>query len=281
MKAGKLIFFIGILVLFAKCHANGLIGKTAPALTVRQWVTEQPPKPKELLGRVWVVEFWATWCPPCVKNVDHLKKITDKYHDRGFELIALSQDKSTETVSRFVREKKTNYHVAIDNGTVDWFYVSAYPTVVVINHLGKVTWTGHPWNVEFEKAICKALAAAPPLLLTGVDLGPFKHLKDALWGGKDFAESYHKIKAHIDNPKKTEKSKTAKAIIDTIDKNIAKKIQNAQRLRPTNSSKAYRIFDEIVTKYGGIELVKPAKNAYIEMKKLRRRGKLKASSQTS
>lgn len=264
MKARKLIIIIWVVLLCNACFAGSLVGQSAPEITLREWVTENPPGAKDLAGGVWVVEFWATWCRPCVDQVEHLKKLTDTYGPKGVEFVSLSQDKSTKIVSKFVRDKQINYHVAIDNGTADWFGVSGYPTVFVINHLGKVAWKGYPWDKEFEKEIQKAVKAAPPPLLKGVDLGPFHYLKEHLRGGRKFANSYHKIRAEINNP---QKSATAKKIVDTIDKRIYQQTRKAQGLQQANPSRAYRIYRELVKKYDGIKVVSLAKTAYLEMKK--------------
>ena len=266
MKARKLILIIWVVLLCNACFAGSLVGQSAPEITLREWVTENPPGAKDLAGGVWVAEFWATWCRPCVDQVEHLIKLTDTYGPMGVEFVSLSQDKLTKIVHKFVRDKGINYNVAIDNGTADWFGVLGYPTVFVINHLGKVAWKGYPWDKEFEKEIQKAVKAGPPPLLKGVNLGPFDYLKEPLRGGRKFANSYHKIRAQINNPKK---SATAKKIVDTIDQRINQQTRKAQGLQQTDPSRAYHIYRELVKKYDGIEVVKPAKAAYLEMKKRR------------
>jgi hypothetical protein len=201
-----------------------------------------------------------------VAQVEHLKELTNTYGPRGVEFVSLSQDKSTKTVHDFVRDKGINYHVAIDNGTADWYGVSGYPTIFVINHLGKIAWKGYPWDKQFERQIEKALAAAPPALLKGVHLGPFDDLKESLRGGMKFAKSYHKIRAKINNPQKPAISATAKKIVDTIDKGIDQQTRKARSLQQAYPSRAYDIYLDLVTKYSGIEATKQAEIAYLEMK---------------
>lgn len=165
MAARKLSVAFIIFTLTASIFAADkidVVGKAAPDITIRQWVTPNPPQIKTLKGSVSVIEFWATWCAPCVENIPHLIKLNNKYKSKGLQFIGLSQDKSVDKVKKLIDKKGINYNIAIDNGTADWFGVRGYPTVYIVNHLGKVTWKGYPWDKNFEKEIQKALKAAPP-----------------------------------------------------------------------------------------------------------------------
>ena len=133
-----------------------MIGKNVPEITIRKWVTENPPDIDNPRGRVFVFEFWATWCGPCVEDIPYLIRLNSRYKEKGLVFIALSQDKCPKKLRRFVRSKGINYHVAVDNGTVDRFGVTGYPTVVVADHRGKVVWEGSPRSLEFERAIVRA-----------------------------------------------------------------------------------------------------------------------------
>lgn len=265
MSARKLVVFLSVLLFCCTCSADSLVGKNAPQITIREWITDDPPDISGMLGSVYVVEFWAMWCHPCVQSVPHLIAVNDKYKDDGLKLISLSQDKSASKVAQFVRDKGINYHVAIDSGTTDWFGVTGYPTIVVVNHLGKVVWKGFPWSGGFEKAIAKALAAGPPPLLTGVDLGPFKKFKKALRGGPNFAEAYNTISMVAANDKKTDSSVVAKEIVATIDRRINEKIKLAKSISAADPLAAYDMYARIVSRYDGIEIVIPAKKAYQQL----------------
>lgn len=146
-----------VIAVCALCFANGLIGQSAPEITIKHWVTDNPPDLQNLQGKVYVLDFWATWCGPCVSNIPEFIQLCGKYKSMGVEFIALSQDKSSDKVKKMVDEKGMNYHVAIDNGSADWFKVKCYPTVVVVDRSGKVLWTGLPWDKGFEKAIASAI----------------------------------------------------------------------------------------------------------------------------
>ena len=267
MKARCFRFLLGVVFVCGTCLAENLADKGASAITIREWITENPPCGRDLAGRVYVLEFWATWCPACVESIPHLIALNNKYREGGLEFIALSQDKSVEKVRQFVRDKRINYCVAIDNGTADWFGVKGYPTVVVVNHLGKVVWQGYPWNCEFEKAVAKAIEAAPAPLLSGVDLGPFSHLSSSLFGGSRFAAAYREIESWASRKKECEKSAFAKQLVETIDRKISEQTSEADRLKVSDPVKAYDIYADIVSRYGDIEAVKRARVAYLELKR--------------
>jgi thiol-disulfide isomerase/thioredoxin len=269
MKTGKfrVITIVVVVMLFSNiCMAGGLMGKNASEIIIGQWVTDNPPDIRNLANRVYVLEFWATWCRPCVKRVPEFIELNNKYRNSGLEFISLSQDKSVQKVRDFVQQKGINYHVAIDNGTADWFGVEGYPTVVVVDHRGKITWQGFPWSSEFEKAIQKAISVGPPPLLTGVNLGAFEHHRKNLWGGKGFLKSYRTIESQLNSHSQPENSATARVILQAINEGIEQKIRKADRLKTSDPATAYNIYLELVTKYGGIEAIRPAQKSYLELK---------------
>ena len=164
-KAWKFVVFLEFVLLCGSCWAGDLVGKSAPEIAIREWITSNPPDVKNLQNRVYVIEFWATWCAPCRESVPHLIKLTDKYRENGVLFISLSADKSADTVRKFVRKKGINYNVAIDNGSADGFAITGYPTAFVVNHEGKVVWQGMPQENKFEQAINKAVKDAQPPLV--------------------------------------------------------------------------------------------------------------------
>jgi len=281
MNVHKGFLILVIAVLCSTVFASNLVGKDAPEITIREWITPNPPDVKNLSNRVCVIEFWATWCSPCVAGVPHLIELNKKYQDLGLTFISLSADNSAEKVRKFVESKKINYHVAIDHVSADSYGITGYPTAVVINHLGKVTWFGHPSNNGFEKAIIGALAKGPPPLLTGIDLGPFKNMRIALWGGKDFANAYRQIQSCVNKGSDGGKSALARLIIDTIDTRIAERIKYADSLRKSKPLEAFNIYADILFWYDGIEAVKPAQKSFAVLNQAGRSSKAVLASRAS
>ncbi len=139
-----------------KNRSADLIGTMAPPIRIDEWITPQPP---DLNGRVYVLEFWATWCPPCVQSIPHTIELADKYRDKAVSFIALSVDRSSEPVKKMVKSKGITYYVGMDNGLSEKYSVRSIPSAFIIGRSGQVVWQGHPRQSDFETALVNALNA--------------------------------------------------------------------------------------------------------------------------
>ena len=94
---------------------------------------------RDLQGKVVLVNFWATWCPPCRKEMPDLQSLYDKYKDQGFLVLAIS-DEETAKVSPFIAERKISYPVLLDPGRKvnDTFVVEGIPKSFVYDRNGKL-----------------------------------------------------------------------------------------------------------------------------------------------
>ena len=133
-------------------------GEPAAALAVAHWVKGEPV---DVSSGVHVVEFWATWCPPCRTSIPHLTEIQEKYEDRGVKIVGISNE-DLATVKPFVKKMgdKMAYTVAIDAGGTSKGYMTKYgingiPHAFVVKD-GAVVWHGHPM-AELDGAIDDAL----------------------------------------------------------------------------------------------------------------------------
>lgn len=131
-----------------------MTGQQAPKLQIESWVTPNPPDTNELADKPYMLEFWATWCPPCVENIPHLIELTGKYGDK-VEIIALSVDSNPAPVKKMVEEENINYHVGMDGGLSDKYGVRGIPAAFIISGEGKVVWSGHPVEKGLEKTLKK------------------------------------------------------------------------------------------------------------------------------
>jgi len=118
--------------------------------------------PNGLLGKVVVVDFWATWCGPCVAEVPHMKKVYQQYKDKGVEFVGISLDKSREKLTDFIEQRGLGWvHTfsgkAWEDPTAAAYGVRGIPSIWVIGKDGKVVSDNARANLE--TTIEKALAA--------------------------------------------------------------------------------------------------------------------------
>jgi cytochrome c biogenesis protein CcmG, thiol:disulfide interchange protein DsbE len=119
------------------------LGESLPTLSLN-YLGKQP----ELAGRPLLVEFWATWCPPCRKSIPHLNEIYAKYKTQGLEIVGIT-DEDEATVKKFQKQIPMDYSVAINTpGSIyKQFGIQAIPTAFLVDKEGKIVWTGHPMDL--------------------------------------------------------------------------------------------------------------------------------------
>ncbi|MFM8283271.1 MAG: redoxin domain-containing protein, partial [Planctomycetaceae bacterium] len=114
-------------------------------------------------GKIYVIEFWATWCPPCRDSMPHLSKLQDEFGEKGVTIISVS-DEDLDTVTAFLatdaKEGKTygevtkNYLLTTDpDGSVSRDYMEAagqngIPTAFIVGKTGEIEWIGHPMQMD-------------------------------------------------------------------------------------------------------------------------------------
>ena len=114
-----------------------------------------------LTGRPLLIEFWATWCPPCRASIAHLNDLNKKYHERGLEIVGISGEDKT-VVERFKARTLMNYSVALDKdqALATEFQVETIPHAWLLDKDGRVIWTGHPMELD-EQTIASVLTTRP------------------------------------------------------------------------------------------------------------------------
>lgn len=132
----------------------GDIGDAAPPLDIAEWVKGGAVDLAAGKGnQIYVVEFWATWCPPCRASVPHLTEMQKKYKDKGLTIIGIS-DEPVAVVRPFVDKQadKMEFTVAVDRDRATYarymnsFGVKGIPHAFIIDLQGRVAWHGHPMS---------------------------------------------------------------------------------------------------------------------------------------
>jgi thiol-disulfide isomerase/thioredoxin len=127
-------------------------------ITAAKWYnTPAPLSLAGLRGQVVVLEFWATWCPPCRASIPHLIALHNEYKDKDVVIVGLTdEDDEAANVGAFVREMKMTYAVGTGSTSGRAYGVQGIPTAFVIARDGRIAWRGHPMK-GLDAAIESAL----------------------------------------------------------------------------------------------------------------------------
>lgn len=166
------------------------LGDKAPELEIAEWVKGEPISQFES-GKVYVVEFWATWCGPCIGGMPHVSELQEKYKDDGVRIIGVNIWDEPANVAPFMKERKgrdgsqlpsgdelMQYTVAIEKKDGEtglmakaWMEaagLSGIPSAFIVDKQTRIAWIGHPMQMDeplkevvagtwdIEKAVAKA-----------------------------------------------------------------------------------------------------------------------------
>lgn len=158
-------------VLLTSAPAQKLkVGDAAPPIECAGWVNApdgKRPTPDTFRDRVVMLEFWGTWCGPCVRAMPHVQELHDRYRDRGLLVVAISYE-DVATYEPFL--KKHAYTMAAGSDPskklVKAYGIKSWPTTVLINKEGHVAHVGGPYDIEPAIETALGLESSPSSLLT-------------------------------------------------------------------------------------------------------------------
>jgi thiol-disulfide isomerase/thioredoxin len=109
-------------------------------------LNKQPFDQKTLAGKVVLVDFWATWCGPCVAEIPNVLEQYEKYHDKGFEVVGISLDQDRQALEKFITDQKVPWPILFEESEGDgwqhplatYYGISGIPTVILIGRDGNV-----------------------------------------------------------------------------------------------------------------------------------------------
>ena len=141
------------------------LGDPAAPLQIAEWVKGKPVDLAADKGKkIFVVEFWATWCGPCRASIPHLTEMQKKFKDKDVVFIGVS-DEEVATVKKFVEKMgdKMDYTVVVDKDRkTSEAYMTAYdqhgiPHAFIVDKQGRIVWNGHPMG-DLEKSLAQVIA---------------------------------------------------------------------------------------------------------------------------
>ncbi|MBK3519073.1 TlpA disulfide reductase family protein [Carboxylicivirga marina] len=118
-----------------------------------EWVSYSELKGDE----VTVVDFWASWCKPCMKAMPEIEKLFNNYHHKGLSVISINTD-GPRSISKVVPLSKTlklSYPIIsdINNELMNELNITALPTLLLVDNKGTVRYRHEGWNIGDEKEI--------------------------------------------------------------------------------------------------------------------------------
>ncbi len=125
------------------------VGDPAPPVEVREWVRGKPVQLAKSKGKnILVVEFWATWCPPCRTSIPHLSQLQRRFAKDGVVIIGISNEDAAVVRAFVQKQREMDYRVAVDDGGrthANWLKgIGGIPHAFIVNSKGTITWHGHP-----------------------------------------------------------------------------------------------------------------------------------------
>jgi thiol-disulfide isomerase/thioredoxin len=153
----------------------GLLGRPAPEINLKMWLSGEPASLAELRGRVVMLEFWATWCKPCQEMFPKLTALYSEEAQNGLEIVGITRhymayggtleakNEELQLMRKTIGEQAVNFRVAVaDDETLQATYgANGLPTVVLIDRKGIVQYAG-PGGEDpaFARTLRKCLATS-------------------------------------------------------------------------------------------------------------------------
>ena len=155
------------------------IGDRPPALNFTTYGNEKRIDWASLKGRVVIVEFWATWCPPCIQNIPHINTLVKEFSNEPVTFISVTYE-NMEMVEKFLKTHTINTIIGLDNdfAMFESFKAWGIPMTVIVNKQGIVVSVLHPDHLD-------------KFVINEVLSGKVPQVKPALpWADPEGAENY-------------------------------------------------------------------------------------------
>jgi peroxiredoxin len=173
MATKALVFFLTIFLLALTpalgeedIESKETSAPIAPSFTLKD-INNKEVVFDSLLGKGPVVlDFWAIWCKPCIKELDSWRELYKEYKERGLEIVAINQDdpRNEAKIKPFVKSRRWNFPVLLDpNRKVRRLYqVTAFPTTFILDSEGRIRYTHQGFKIGEESTLEEEIVSLLP-----------------------------------------------------------------------------------------------------------------------
>jgi peroxiredoxin len=120
--------------------------------------------PAEYKGKVLLIDFWATWCGPCIAEMPNVKSVYNKYHPRGFEIVGISLDQSRDKLDAYIKQQGIQWPQYFDgkwwnNDVATMYGIKSIPATLLVDKQGKIRYKslrGRQLEAAVEKLVAES-----------------------------------------------------------------------------------------------------------------------------
>jgi uncharacterized protein (TIGR03435 family) len=146
------VTILACILLAATGLAAPNVGEPAPPITLKhllQAPADADPSWEALRGKVVILEFWATWCAPCVAAIPHLNELAEHFHDQPVQFIAVTNE-DEQTINRFLTRRPMSAWIGLDTdrSMLRAYGVTGIPHTVVVDQDGIIAAITHPRQLQ-------------------------------------------------------------------------------------------------------------------------------------
>lgn len=149
-------FLLLILLIYTGCSPSNN-NKSANIYLEKTWIETiggDTIKLNNLTGKVVLIDFWATWCPPCRASIPFLVSMYNKYEKDGFMVIGVNVNERFEQMKGFLEQERVTYKVGYMNNDLNNLYnVTGIPTFVIFDKKGNLIKTQVGYDPSLDKEI--------------------------------------------------------------------------------------------------------------------------------
>ena len=147
---------------YPQAYLPPVLPRSVPAFSVQSLEGKEVPSSAIASGKPVLIDFWATWCQPCVSAMPRLQKLHQRHAPKGFAVVGISIDEEKDTAKKFLAKRPVAYPVYLDaTKTPAWsvFHVRSVPAAFLVDGQGRIVkqWLGKVDLAEVEREVAKLM----------------------------------------------------------------------------------------------------------------------------